>query len=219
MLPLAPLIIILGAAFIYELAQRFAPSWGTQIAAAAIVVAMVPALYISLRIAGPAGEDPRGIVPGVVLSETPEAAFDKYTRLDAAKLSSKAKAVFDRYTRRDTSQASSKATTSNIFVTSSFTYERFARFSGKKHGPKPVRAKADAYAAMFARPYLQVINDRPAFGWFNPVLRIIALDGDTDHLKSIATALRAAAPGLSFCLANDGAGPSGTESSGTRCEQ
>jgi dolichyl-phosphate-mannose-protein mannosyltransferase len=203
MVPLAPLIIILGATFIYELAQRRFPAWGSLIAAAAIVAAAAPALYMSLRIAGPAGEDPRGIVPGVVLRDTPGAAFDKYTRLDTSRASSEAKAVFDRYTGRESSQALSKATTSNIFVTSSFAYERFARPNANERGPSST--KPAAYAAIFTLPYIQVSNGRPAFGWFNPVMRIVALDGDTDHLKSIATALTAAAPSLSVRLANAGA--------------
>ena len=70
MLPLAPLLIILGAAFVYELTRRLAAIGGFAligaamsglVAAAIVLTAAAPALILSLRINGPMTEDPRAL--------------------------------------------------------------------------------------------------------------------------------------------------------------
>lgn len=58
------------------------------------------------------------------------------------------------------------------------------------------------YADLFKRPYLEVSNGRPAFAFFNPVFRIVALDGDEAHLARLAAALRSQYPGLSVAPVN-----------------
>ena len=63
MLPLVPLLVILGASFIYELLSRF--DRRGAIAAIAVLLAAVPALSMSLRINSP-DVDPRTIVPPIV---------------------------------------------------------------------------------------------------------------------------------------------------------
>jgi 4-amino-4-deoxy-L-arabinose transferase-like glycosyltransferase len=63
MLPLVPLLVILGASFIYELLSRF--DRRGIIAAIAVLLAAVPALSMSLRINSP-DVDPRTIFPPIV---------------------------------------------------------------------------------------------------------------------------------------------------------
>jgi hypothetical protein len=94
------------------------------------------------------------------------------------------------------------AATADIVVTSSFAYERFAQFGGAPEEPGPTRAKAAYYAALFKLPYLEVTNDRPSFAFFNPVLRIVALDGNGNRLSPIAAALQHDAPNLNVRSVN-----------------
>ena len=50
------------------------------------------------------------------------------------------------------------------------------------------------------RPHLDVSNGRPTLAYFNPVVRIVALDGLVARLEKIAADVRAAAPGLTVRL-------------------
>ena len=75
----------------------------------------------------------------------------------------------------------------NLFVTSSFRYERYIRFGDKPFQREFARYRTDYYRALFQLPYLEVTNGRPSFAFFNPVIRIVALDGDVHHLETVAT--------------------------------
>jgi hypothetical protein len=189
-LPLAPLLIILGAAFVYELLQRrFGAMASGMTAAILVLAAAIPALCSSLHINGPAGADPRATVSAAVLSTDPRAAFDHYTR-------------FAGPGGQTPAQPRPTASTADIFVTSSFAYDRFAQFGASSAQPEPTHAKAAYYAALFKLPYLEVTSDRPSYAFFNPVLRIVALDGDRDRLAPIAAALQRDAPGLTIQFVN-----------------
>jgi hypothetical protein len=59
---------------------------------------------------------------------------------------------------------------------------------------------ASYYRKLFSQPYLDVSNGRPTSAYFNPVVRIVALDGSVARLESIAAEIRAAAPGLTVRL-------------------
>ena len=76
MLPLVPLLLILGASFIYELAAR----WDRRgiLAAIVLVLAAVPALMMSVRINAP-DVDPRGVVPAIVAASGGRVIFDRYS--------------------------------------------------------------------------------------------------------------------------------------------
>jgi hypothetical protein len=193
MLPLAPLLIILGAAFIYELARRMVGATSGLLAAAVMLAAALPALYLSLRINGPAQEDPRAVVPDAVSISAPRTGFDHYTR-------------FARAEAEPSAPIRPTAADADLFVTSSFAYGRFLQFGAGPGQPERTRAKAAYYAEVFRRPYLEVTNGRPSYAFFNPVLRIVALAGQAERLAPIAAAIRARAPGLSVRLVE--AGPS-----------
>jgi hypothetical protein len=187
MVPVAPLFVILGAAFVYELAARRLPRWSGAVAAVAIGLAALPALYASYRIAGPPEEDLRALVPPVVLEDTPDAAFDSYTQLN------------QRRGQKATHGTPEPARTT-ILVTSSFVYDRYRVLGTADLQTDDVKGRAARYADLFRRPYLEIANGRPSFAFFNPVLRIVALDGDAAHLHSIAAALRREHPNLNVTL-------------------
>jgi pimeloyl-ACP methyl ester carboxylesterase len=158
-------------------------------AAVLVLAAALPALCSSLHINGPAGDDPRSVVPAAVLRSNPQAAFDHYTRFAGSAGHAPA-------------QPRPTAETADIFVTSNFAYDRFAQFGASSEQPDSTHAKAAYYAALFKLPYLEVTNGRPSYAFFNPVIRIVALDGDRDRLAPIATALRHDAPGLTIQFVN-----------------
>ena len=187
MLPLAPLLVILGSAFVYEMARRRWPGNASAlIAAGMLLAAALPAIYLSLRINGPAQQNPRHVISVLDFGNDGRVAFDSYTR-------------FSGPTGR-LGGGPPDATTADVFVTSSF---RYARFTHGAHGQRArTRDMAARYAALFEKPYLEVTNGRPAYAFFNPVLRIVALDGDAARLESITARLRGAAPGFSIRLVN-----------------
>ena len=185
MVPVAPLLVILGTAVIYELARRRFPAWSGVVAALVILAAAAPALYASLRIVGPPREDLRRLVPPVVLKDTPDAGFDHYTRFGGR---GGQQAAHGRPPPEPTA----------LLVTSSLVYDRYVGLGAADMQPHETRGRAN----YFAQPYLEVSNGRPAFAFFNPVFRIVALDGDAEHLQRLAAKLRRQYPNLSVTLLN-----------------
>jgi hypothetical protein len=188
MLPLAPLLVILGAAAIYELARRrFAANASAMLTVAILLAAAMPALYLSLRINGPAAENPRSVISALDLGNPGRTAYDTYTRYSGP-LGTIANGPPD-------------SATADIFVTSSFRYERYALANAGGQRAR-TRTMAARYAPLFDKPYLEMSNGRPTYAFFNPVLRIVALDGDAARLGPIAAKLKEAAPGFDIRLVN-----------------
>jgi hypothetical protein len=187
-LPLAPLLIIRGTSFVYELTRRrFGPT-SDFIAAAAILAAAGPALYLSALINGPIEKDTRALVPAAVLSGVSRTTFDYYTH-------------FSSVGGPASLQKWPTAAMADIFVTSSFSYGRYAKFGELPKQSERTRQKAAYFADLFKLPYLEVTG-RPSFAFFNPVIRIVALDGNGAGLAPIAAALRQSAPDLSVRVVN-----------------
>jgi hypothetical protein len=178
MLPIVPLLIILGASFIYELLWRVDARGA--IAAIAMLLAAIPALSMSLRINAPAA-DPRSVVPSVLAASGARAAFDRYADFPGM-------GELLGYGLRPTKDHA------DIAVTSSFAHDRFD-FSLPRKG-----SAAAFYRHLFSQPHLVVSNGRPTSGYFNPVLRIVALDGSPARLQKIAEDIRAATPGFAVRL-------------------
>jgi hypothetical protein len=178
MLPLVPLLIILGASFIHELLSR----WDRRgaIAAIAVLLAAVPALSMSLSINSP-DVDPRNVVPPIVAA----AVFDRYSDYQ---LSRTILGLVSRPTKD----------VADIVVTSNLAYDRFD-FSVPRKGSNSAK-RAAYYRELSSRPHLDVSNGRPTLAYFNPVVRIVALDGSVARLEKIAADVRAAAPGLTVRL-------------------
>ncbi len=191
MLPLAPLLVILGTCTLYEIARRGFGSAASCVAAALVLTAAVPALYASLRINGPLAEDPRSLVPDVVLRGDARAAVDFYSQ-------------FAPVGGPVSKQTWPTAATANISVASSLSYERYVRFGLTPVQIERTHSRAAYYDDLFKLPYLEVTNGRPSFSFFNPVLRIVALDGNAARLKPTANALRQSAPNLNVTFVNAG---------------
>jgi len=173
MLPLVPLLLILGASVIYELAVR----WDRRgiLAAIVLLLAAVPALVMSVRINSP-DVDPRGVVPSIVAASGARVIFDRYSDYERNRriLGIKFRPTKDM---------------ADIVVTSNLAYDRFALEAAPG-------AMAAYYRGLSAKPHLDVSNGRPTVAYFNPALRIVAMDGSVDRLKRIAAEIEAAAPSL-----------------------
>jgi hypothetical protein len=182
MLPLVPLLVILGASFIYELFSRF--DRRGVIAAIAVLVAAIPALSMSLRINSP-DVDPRTIVPSIVAASGARVVFDRYSDFQTDRqilglVLRPAKDVAD------------------ILVTANLVYDRYD-FAVPREGSR-LAARVAYYRDLSSRPHLDVSNGRPTVAYFNPVVRIVALDGSVARLETIAAEIRARAPSLTVRL-------------------
>ena len=183
MLPLVPLFVILGTSFIYELSSRF--DRRGVIAAIAVLLAAVPALSMSLRI-NSHDVDPRTIIPPIIAASGARVVYDRYSG-------------YQRNGRRILGlRLRPTKDTADIVVTSNLAYDRFAFYAARKGS---VQADGAAYyRQLAARPHLDVSNGRPTLAYFNPAVRIVALDGSVARLEKIAADVRAAAPGLTVRL-------------------
>jgi hypothetical protein len=84
--------------------------------------------------------------------------------------------------------------TADIVVTANLAYDRFEFYAARKGS---IQADSPAYyRELFARPHLEVSNGRPTLAYFNPVVRIVAMDGSVERLEKIAADIHAAAPSL-----------------------
>jgi hypothetical protein len=175
MLPLAALLSILATSLVYELLAR-RDRLGVA-AALTVLVAAIPALWISVR-TNSAAQDPRAVVPAIVAATNARVTMDRYTSYEPGP-----RAVLGDKHQRPT------AATSDIVVTSNFAYDRFKDYSASQ-----ALAGTAFYQGLDALAHIDVTNGRPSLGYFNPVLRIVALDGRVDRLSEIAEAIRAAAP-------------------------
>jgi hypothetical protein len=182
MLPLVPLLVILGSSFIYELLSRF--DRRGVIAAIAVLLAAVPALSMSLRTNSP-DVDPRTIVPPIVAASGARVIFARYSDYDG-------KLPILGLRLRPTEDMA------DIVVTANLSYDRFD-YSVAPEGSARA-AKATYYRELSSRPHLDVSNGRPTMAYFNPVVRIVALDGSVARLEKIAAEIRTAAPGLTVRL-------------------
>jgi hypothetical protein len=82
----------------------------------------------------------------------------------------------------------------DIVVTANLAYDRFKFYAARKGSAQA--NSAAYYRELFMRPHLEVSNGRPTLAYFNPVIRIVAMDGSVKRLEKIAAGIRAAAPGL-----------------------
>ena len=88
--------------------------------------------------------------------------------------------------------------TADFVVTSNLAYDRFEFYAARKGS---VQADSAAYyRQLFTGPHLEVSNGRPTLAYFNPVVRIVAMDGSVERLEKIAADIHAAAPGLTVRL-------------------
>jgi hypothetical protein len=188
MVPLAPLLAILATSLVYELLARWDRLGVT--AAAVVILAALPALWASMRINAP-DIDPRDVVPPIVLYSGARAAFDRYS-------------TYGFKSQILGTEARQLAADAEIVLTANLAYARAGNYAvPPNQDPATV---AGYYQALGAKPHLDVSNGRPTMAYFNPVLRIVAMDGSMQRLREIGKSINKAAPSLKLEYA-DGAAP------------
>ena len=181
MLPLASLLPMLGISLLYEL---LAPRDRLGVVAAAVaLLAALPALATSLRVNG-AAADPRAVVLPIVSANQFRAEFDRYATYDTTGR------IFGRLGNPPDYPAT------DLVVTANFAYDRFFSYAVRSLGLRGTRY----YQKLAGLPRLDVTNGKPALGYFNPTLRVVAVDGKVDTLRTLAERISADAPSLSFRL-------------------
>jgi len=126
--------------------------------------------------------DPRTIVPPIIAASGARVVYDRYS--DYQQSGHKILGLRMRPTKD----------TADIVVTANLAYDRFEFYAARKGS---IQADSAAYyRELFARPHLEVSNGRPTLAYFNPVVRIVAMDGSVERLEKIAADIHAAAPSL-----------------------
>jgi hypothetical protein len=178
MVPLAPLLVILGAAFVHEWTERRRPGAGAMLATLALLIAALPAWWMSLRVNVRADDDPRRLLPEIVANASGPVAVDGYASYAHVPfLAGRATKPF--------------APNTTIIVTSTFNYERYQRYGALPLQSAKTQAAAGFFARALALPHLDISNGRPAFGFFNPTITVVALDGKPERLLPIARLIAA----------------------------
>jgi len=183
MVPLAPLLVILAAALIDEWALRSRAGARAAAATIALLVAAAPAAWLSLRINGPAADDPRRLLPAILAHADGRVALDTYAGYAQTP-----------FLTRLTPPPSAADTA--LVVTSSINYDRYARYGALPPQSAQTQAGAAFYARILALPRLDISNGRPAFAYFNPTTTVVAMDGNAERLAPIAEAIEKLAPSL-----------------------
>ena len=122
----------------------------------------------------------RAVVPQILAAAGVRIATDRYTDYDASR-----DFIGEPWLRPT-------APTADIAVTANLIYDRFRSYAARKD--RVSRPTGSYYRRLNALPHLDVSNGRPTLGYFNPVLRIVALDGNIERLQQISAAITAAAP-------------------------
>ena len=148
MVPLAPLLAILAASFVYEILSR----WDRLglVAAAAILLAALPALWTSVRINTP-DIDPRDVVPQLLLDSGARVAFDRYANYSFTNgiLGGKARHL---------------AENADIVLTANLTYDRAYNYAVLlKSGPGDCRWLLSGVGRQAASRHLQRAADHGLF--------------------------------------------------------
>jgi hypothetical protein len=185
MVPLAPLILILGACFL-ETVLRPAAFRGKELVTPLVIAgATLPAIYSSYLILDAASLDPRSIVPKIAHALGPATAYDPYSTFDniAAAAASHRLAAPPR-----------------TIVTSDFRYARFLDFGQRDVQSPEVGRLIRKYDQLFTMTYLEISNGGPSFAFLSPTLRIVAVDRNLARLQAIGEAIIEAEPELKITI-------------------
>jgi hypothetical protein len=151
------------------------------IAAGTVIAAAMPALGTSIRANG-AAVDPRAVVPAIVAATGLRVATDRYADYDTSRPLLGTLAVPPARSAAD------------LVVTANLTYDRYDNYAARNN--RASNPAADYYQGLKALPHLEVSNGRPTLAYFNPVLRVVAMDGSVERLAGIADKIHEAAPSL-----------------------
>jgi Dolichyl-phosphate-mannose-protein mannosyltransferase len=178
--PDGPLLVILAAAFLETVVSWRAPRYAAIIASAVLLLAAAPAAYATYRMVGAEAHDPRRVVPGLVGMIGTQSLYEKYVAFSAGD------AVENPLRQRSRPL--------EILVTSSFQYERYVLYGNDPSQSPETHDAYERYERIFHQPYLELSSGPPSFGFLNPVIRIVALDGNIDRLGEIGQAVIKADP-------------------------
>jgi hypothetical protein len=185
MVPLAPLLIVLAAALIYEYVEQWRAGAGTTAAIIVLLVAAIPTAWLSLRINIGASDDPRKLLPEIIANATGSLAVDRFAGNDPM-------TPFFHNSRDPLPSAAD----TKIVVTSSLNYERYESWGLLPQQSERAQVVAQFFTRALALPRVDVSNGRPAFGFFNPTTTIIAMDGNPQRLVPIAEMIATTAPSM-----------------------
>ncbi len=183
MIPIAPLLAILGGAFVYYLVESYRAGVGAAASIVVLIVAAVPAAWHSLQINVGAHDDPRRMLPEIVAMIPAYVAVDSYAGYQTRPFLTQL-------------QVLPSVASSPIIVTSSFNYDRYKRYGALPQQSIQTQEGAKFYTQILALPHIDISNGRPSFGFFNPTTTIVAMDGKFERLLPIAKIIKATAPSL-----------------------
>ena len=187
MVPMAPLLVILGASAIESIAGWRSARFAAIVASVLVVLCALPALRSTELIVSGARHDLRRTIPTIINSFGPRVHFDNFIGFDRKRLEAPAAAE------------GHSGGPPTVFVTSSFVYDRLALHADDPSQPAKTREAFDFYKGLFQHPYLE-LSSGPSFGFLNPVIRVVSLDDDFDRLASVGQSVIAADPTISFAF-------------------
>jgi 4-amino-4-deoxy-L-arabinose transferase-like glycosyltransferase len=187
MVPLAPMLVILGASVIETIASWRSGRLATITAPTTVVLCAVPAFLSTYAIVSGARHDLRRIMPEIVDSFGPRVHFDNFVGYDRDNLVALARA------------GGNPDGPPNVFVTSSFVYDRLGFHADDPSQPADTKEAFDFYSRLFQQPYLE-LSSGPSFAFLNPVIRVVSLDNDIDRLVTVGKATIAADPSIRFSI-------------------
>jgi hypothetical protein len=119
--------------------------------------------------------DPRRVIPELIEMIGPQSIYEKYVAFGAGD------AVENPLRQRSRPL--------EVLVTSSFQYERFIAYGDDPSQSPETRDDHERYERIFRRPYLELSSGERSFSFLNPVIRIVALDGNIERLGEIGQAV------------------------------
>lgn len=188
MVPLAPLLLVLGAGLLEKIVQYISATRGTLITPFVLIIASMPALFSTFQILGPPNFDPRSVIQLVASDLGPGvrphlfAAFNKKTVMTAALGPNR------------------KSEQMDTVIFSSLVTDRYLRY-GERLVLDQLSGKLRSSLQFIEQalpegdwPYLVITNGRPSFSYLNRDLYIFAIDKNIDRLNRIKLAIEVASP-------------------------
>lgn len=187
MVPIVPLLVVLGASLIESLFRPPLKHWSPIAAAVVLIACASPAAAHTYEIMTTAGRDPRAIMPKLIEFLPRQTRVDPYVFFDSR--------LDEALTRR-----ADRSEPLDMLATSSFYYDRFGRYADDPSQSQRARAAHNFYFnKAFRHPYLELASG-PTYRYLNPTIRIVALDDNIDRLLVIGQAVIAVDPHIQLTI-------------------
>lgn len=180
MVPLIPLLLVLGAAFLELIAGRVDLKSGLLVPLV-LLVAALPALHSSFRIMGSRTDDPRRVITAV------------------APLLGRGVRVLDSFSSFNRKALVSAATGGRprepaTIIVADLVVDRYLRYGTDSTMDRPSRETLSNIQLAFEEkewPFLEISNERPGYSYLNPTIYVVAVDYSSSRLREIANAMEA----------------------------